>query len=75
MERKNGIRYCTTKSARVIQVIETRSIRGAGTNEDPVRDLTQYWDFDGHLLAEFDPCAESGWENAISFEKEEDGPH
>lgn len=75
MERKNGIRYCTTKSARVIQVIETRSIRGSGEENDPVRDLIQYWDFDGRLLAEFDPCADLSWENAISCEKEEDEPH
>lgn len=45
-----------TDSARVIQVIETKSIRGTGTNEDLCRIVTQYWDFEGNLLAENDPC-------------------
>ena len=43
-----------TKGARVIQVIETKSKRGIGTKKDPVRDVTQYWDFDGNFLAEAD---------------------
>ena len=46
-----------TDSARVIQVIETKSIRGNGTNEDMCRPVTQYWDFEGNLLAENDSCA------------------
>ncbi len=45
-----------TDSARIIQVIETVSVRGAGTNEDLCRLVTQYWDFEGNLLAENDPC-------------------
>lgn len=44
-----------TKSARIIQVIETKTKRGLGTEKDPVRDVTQYWDLDGKFLAEFDP--------------------
>lgn len=43
-----------TKSAKVIQVIETRAKRGLGTEKDPVREVTQYWDFDGNFLAEMD---------------------
>lgn len=50
MIRSNG-----TKCARVIQVIETKAIRGLGTEKDPVREVTQYWDFDGNFLAEMDP--------------------
>lgn len=46
-----------TDSARVIQVIETRAMRGKGTDEDPCRIVRQYWDFDGKILAEHDPCA------------------
>lgn len=45
-----------TDSARVIQVIETKSMRGTGTNEDLCRIVTQYWDFEGNLLAENDSC-------------------
>ncbi len=45
-----------TDRARVMQVIETKSIRGIGTQEDMCRPVTQYWDFEGNLLAENDPC-------------------
>lgn len=46
-----------TDSAEVIQVIRTKSLRGEGTQQDLCRIVTQYWDFDGNLLAENDPCA------------------
>ena len=49
-----GSRPDGTRSARVIQVIETRSVRGLGTEKDPVREVTQYWDFEGNFLAEMD---------------------
>jgi len=45
-----------TDSAKVIQVIETQSLRGVGTEEDACRIVTQYWNFNGDLLAENDPC-------------------
>lgn len=45
-----------TDSAEVIQVIRTKSLRGEGTQQDLCRIVTQYWDFDGTLLAENDPC-------------------
>ena len=50
-----------TDKAKVIQVIETQAIRGAGIKEDPVRTVIQYWDFDGNLLAENDTLV--GWVN------------
>ena len=43
-----------TKSAKVIQVIETKAKRGLGIEKDPVRDVTQYWSLDGKFLAEYD---------------------
>ena len=46
-----------TDSARVIQVIETTALCGIGTENDKCRMVKQYWDFDGNLLAENDPCA------------------
>lgn len=49
MVRANG-----TRSARIIQVIETKSVRGLGTKKDPEREITQYWDFEGNFLAEMD---------------------
>lgn len=45
-----------TDSARVIQVIETKAMRGDGTDKDMCREVVQYWDFEGKLLAEKDPC-------------------
>lgn len=43
-----------TKSAKKIEVIETKAIRGLGTEKDPVREVTQYWDLEGNFLAEAD---------------------
>lgn len=39
-----------TRSARIIPVIETIAVMGAGTEEDPVYELKQYWDLDGRLV-------------------------
>ena len=44
-------------SARVIRVIETTSLRGDGTEDNPDRIVRQYWNFKGKLLAENDPYA------------------
>ena len=49
VNRPNGV-----KEAKVIQVIETKSVRGLGTEKDPARVVTQYWDLDGKFLAEMD---------------------
>ena len=46
-----------TDSAKVISVIETQSIKGAGTIENPTRMIFQYWGFGGNLLAVHDPLA------------------
>lgn len=40
-----------TDSAQVIQVIETKSLKGEGSDLDPCRIVTQYWDLEGKLLA------------------------
>ena len=45
-----------TDEAKVIQVIETKALRGKGTSEDMARMVIQYWNFEGELLAENDPC-------------------
>jgi len=47
----NTIRPRGIDSAQVVEVIRTKSLIGAGTEEDPVRVITQYWSFDGKLLA------------------------
>lgn len=54
-EKVEGIRG--TDSAEVIEVIKTTALRGTGTKEDMSRIVTQYWSFEGELLAEYDPCA------------------
>lgn len=41
-------------SARVLQVIETKSARGSGSTEQPSRIVTEYWTLDGEKLAERD---------------------
>jgi len=41
--------------AKIIQVIETVSLRGKGTTEDPIRNVIEYWAFNGDKLAENDP--------------------
>lgn len=46
-----------TDSAKVIEVIETKAMRGAGTIENPFRVVTQYWNLKGILLAENDEIA------------------
>ena len=43
-----------TDAAEVIEVIRTKAMRGAGIEEDPVREVTQYWTFDGRLIGEED---------------------
>lgn len=42
-------------SVKVIKVIEVKAKRGLGIEKDPVREITQYWDIEGNLLAERDP--------------------
>lgn len=48
-----------TDEAKVIQVIQTKSLLGKGIDEDPVRFVYQYWDFEGKLLAEHDELIEA----------------
>lgn len=43
-----------TKSARVMQVIETISLAGDGTDGSPLYEVHQYWRPDGTLLAQSD---------------------
>ena len=41
-------------STKVVQVIEIKFLRGNGTKDDMCRLVTQYWSFNGELLAERD---------------------
>lgn len=44
----------TPRSVKLINVIETISIRGGGIVNSPIREVRQYWDIKGKLLAEYD---------------------
>ena len=46
------------REAAVIQVVRTVAGRGEGKPDDPYRLVTQYWSFDGALLAERDTWRE-----------------
>lgn len=53
MTNKNIIPDAVT-SVDVIQVIRTVAMRGAGTPNDPFRNITQFWTMDGFLIKETD---------------------
>lgn len=52
--KRNTVRPRGTDNARLVTLIETRAIQGCGTDDDPVRIKTQFWDFNGNLVAEID---------------------
>lgn len=57
-----------TDEARVIKVIQTVSLKGAGTEKNPVRYIYQYWDFKGKLLAEHDTYQSEATNSSASSE-------
>jgi hypothetical protein len=46
-------------------IVTTLTHRGEGKAGDPSRVITQYWDMEGNLLWEIDPCERRG---VIAFE-------
>ena len=50
----NNTNTFAVQSVKLKQVIETISPFGLGGPDDPVRDIIQYWDMDGHLLGEIE---------------------
>lgn len=44
----------SSPNSRIIQVIETRFTRGFGIEQDVVRQVIRYFDFEGNMLAEKD---------------------
>lgn len=52
MEKKITATPRGCDSARIEQVIVTRALKGAGTENDPCREVTQYWSLTGKLLFE-----------------------
>ena len=47
------------KRAEVTVVIKTTTLIGTGTENDPAREVVQYWTLDGKLLATNDPISHS----------------
>jgi hypothetical protein len=47
-------RVSNVNSVRILEVIEVRSICGAATEADPVREVVEYFSMDGVLLARHD---------------------
>jgi hypothetical protein len=47
------------RSARLVRVIECRTLEGDGTPQSPAREVTTYTDLDGNVLAVHDPISES----------------
>lgn len=56
MNNESTAHFRGVDSVRVLSVIETRTTIGTGTDTDLSRQLIQYWDLEGRLLAEYDPC-------------------
>ncbi|NWO21333.1 hypothetical protein HW273_05410 [Oribacterium sp. oral taxon 102] len=42
------------QGVQVIEVVQVKYLRGSGSEKDPVREVIQYWDLSGKLLAERD---------------------
>lgn len=49
-EEKSVIRFRGTDNAKIVRLIRTAAPMGAGTEDDPVRRVYQYWSLDGKLL-------------------------
>ena len=56
MNNKSTAHFRGVDSVRALSVIETRTTIGTGTDTALSRQLIQYWDLEGRLLAEYDPC-------------------
>lgn len=55
----------STTKAKIISVIEVKSVIGTGTKEDIYREVVDYFLPNGQLIAHIDPCDEDtvplGW--------------
>lgn len=54
-DNKKTARPRGTDSVKVISVVEVKAAVGRGTEDDPVREVTEYWSFAGERLALNDP--------------------
>lgn len=49
------------KRAEIVEVIRIRQAVGEGTPKDPVREVVQYWEKTGKMIAEMDTYEESNF--------------
>ena len=42
--------------AKIVELILAQSVRGRGTEDDPVRACDELWTLDGKLVLRCDPC-------------------
>lgn len=54
VEEINTCRPRGTDEVKLMPVIRTISLIGNGTEKDPARQIYQYWDINGELLASYD---------------------
>lgn len=58
-EKKLLLSDANVNCVEIVEVIRVEFARGAGTEGDPVRTVTQYWSKENQLLVEFDSRKES----------------
>lgn len=51
MKLKGGGKVQGIQSIEVVEVIKTKTVVGDGTGENPIREVVQYWDRTGKLIA------------------------
>lgn len=60
MVNKKFVRTSNVNEARLISVIEVKSILGAGVKDDPIKEIREYFLEDGKLLARTDYTTDLG---------------
>ena len=55
MGRQDEYKTIDDVDARVVEVIEVQRVIGAGSTSDPMRNLREYFSFDGEFLGRIDP--------------------
>ena len=43
------------ESVKLVKLIEVKVVKGTGTQGNPTRLVTQYWNYENHLVFELDP--------------------
>lgn len=56
MSQEGTQRRSMVNSVKIIQVIEVKSVMGEGVDYDPMREVVQFFNMEGKILATYDPC-------------------